>query len=62
MQLAIDACDRAFMEGRLTWRDILTEEFMEALAESDDELLEKELVQVAAVATNWIADIRRRRP
>lgn len=46
--------------GRLTWADILREEFREALAESDPERLRSELVQVAAVAVAWVEAIDRR--
>ncbi|MEU5883387.1 nucleoside triphosphate pyrophosphohydrolase [Spirillospora sp. NPDC047279] len=46
--------------GRLTWRHILTEEFYEALAESDPVRLRTELVQTAAVAVQWIQSLDRR--
>lgn len=46
--------------GSLTWRHILEEEVAEAFAESDPAKLRAELVQVAAVATNWIEAIDRR--
>lgn len=46
--------------GVLTWADILREEFYEALAESDQDKLRAELVQVAAVAVAWIEAIDRR--
>jgi hypothetical protein len=42
------------------WRDILQEEVSEAFAETDPVLLRAELVQVAAVAVNWIESIDRR--
>ena len=45
----------------LAWDGILLEEVYEALAESDEEALEAELIQVAAVAQQWVAAIRRRR-
>lgn len=49
-------------KGDLTWEDILTEEFWEALAEAgNDDKLEAELIQVAAVTVGWIECIRRRR-
>lgn len=48
------ACDRATDERRLTWRHILEEEVCEAFAETDPELLRAELIQVAAVAVQWI--------
>ncbi len=43
------------------WLDILLEEVFEAAAESDDEPLRGELVQVAAVAIAWIETIDARR-
>lgn len=54
------ACKVAVQSKSLTWRDVLKEEYMEALAESDPDKLEAELTQVAAVAMAWIEDIRRR--
>jgi hypothetical protein len=53
-------CQRYADMGILTWRDILTEEACEALAESDPARLRAELIQVAAVAVNWIEAIDRR--
>jgi hypothetical protein len=55
-----DAADRNAAAGVLAWRDVLLEEVHEALAESDPARLRAELVQVAAVATAWIAAIDRR--
>ena len=52
-------CQRAFAEGRGTWRHILQEEVAEAYAETGA-LLGVELVQVAAVAAQWAAAIERR--
>ncbi|WAC65166.1 hypothetical protein OVA14_07135 [Agrococcus sp. SL85] len=46
--------------GSITWQDILLEEVFEAFAELDDEALRTELVQVAAVATQWVEAIDRR--
>lgn len=48
-------------QGTLTFADILFEEFYEAMAEVDEERLETELVQVAAVACQWVKAIRTRR-
>lgn len=53
-------CDTAFKEGRGTWEHILSEEFYEALAESDPERLRAELIQVAAVAIAWVECIDRK--
>ena len=53
-------CDRATLAGTLTWRHVLEEEVSEALAETDRELLRAELVQVAAVAVQWVEALDRR--
>lgn len=53
-------CNNAAADGTLTWKDILSEEFFEALAESDLAALAGELRQIAAVAVNWSEDITRR--
>ncbi len=42
------------------WRDILLEEVFEALAEEDPDALRYELIQVAAVASQWAQAIDRR--
>ena len=55
-----EATNRAAAEGTLTWRDILAEEVKEAFAESDPELLRKELVETISVAFAWIEAIERR--
>ena len=52
-------CDKATASGRLTWRDILREEVMEAFAESERDKLRVELVQIAAVAVQWVEAIDR---
>lgn len=59
-EAARNACEDAFRENRVTWRDILCEEFNEALAESEPEKLREELIQVAAVAAAWVEAIDRR--
>ncbi|GAA4237714.1 hypothetical protein GCM10022254_50660 [Actinomadura meridiana] len=53
-------CATAWARGELTWRHILTEEFFEALAESDPGALRLELVQTAAVAVKWVQSLDRR--
>jgi hypothetical protein len=53
-------CQTRFLFRVGTWADILLEELMEALAESDPRRLHTELVQVAAVATQWADAIQRR--
>lgn len=45
--------------GTVTYADILVEEVCEALAESDPAKLRAELVQVAAVAAQWVEAIDR---
>jgi hypothetical protein len=57
---ARDICDKAFKAGTGTYKHILAEEVAEAFAESDEENLMTELIQVAAVATSWVENIRRR--
>lgn len=59
-QEAKDTCERAFKHGTGTWRDILEEEVKEAYAESDEDKLYTELIQVSAVACGWAEAIRRR--
>lgn len=56
-------CDRAAQDGTVSWADILLEEVYEALAENDPVKLRTELVQVAAVAVQWIQaiDVRGKR-
>ncbi|TIH26025.1 NUDIX hydrolase, partial [Subtercola vilae] len=44
------------------WQDILLEEVFEAFAESDTSKLRTELIQVAAVAQQWVEAIDRRTP
>lgn len=46
--------------GRVTFLDILLEEVAEAFSEDDDRRVRAELVQVAAVAVEWIEAIDRR--
>lgn len=50
-------CEAAQLYGELDWATVLVEEVTEALAESDPAKLRAELVQVAAVASRWIAAI-----
>ncbi len=45
--------DNATHLGRVTYADILNEEYLEAHAEDDPEKLFDELIQVAAVAQKW---------
>ncbi len=55
-------CDRHAAAGTLTWFHILREEYAEAMAEDDPAKLRAELIQVAAVAVQWVAAIDRRAP
>lgn len=52
-----DINDSSAEHGDLTWAGILSEEFYEALAETDPVKLRTELLQVAAVAGSWVKDI-----
>lgn len=54
-------CDRATAAMEVTFMHVLLEEVMEALAESDEDRLRVELIQVAAVAAKWVQAIDRRR-
>jgi hypothetical protein len=58
--MAKQATDRAAERGVVSWADILLEEVFEALAESDTRKLRVELIQVAAVASQWAEAIDRR--
>lgn len=53
-------CNWLAAEGQVTYLDILLEEVAEAFAEDDPAQLRAELVQVAAVAAQWVAAIDRR--
>ncbi|MBD3753439.1 MAG: hypothetical protein IE935_13740 [Micrococcales bacterium] len=57
---AVATTDQRAVTGELTWRDILLEEVFEAFAEEDPARLRAELIQVAAVATQWVEAIDRR--
>lgn len=59
-QYAKDQCELAFKNKLGTWRDILEEEVKEAYAESDEDKLYTELIQVSAVAAGWAESVRRR--
>jgi hypothetical protein len=47
--------------GSITFEHILTEEWAEAIAEDDPDLLYGELVQVAAVAVQWAEKLHQER-
>lgn len=57
--LAKGSTDAAAAAGAVTFADILLEEVFEALAEEDPAKLRTELIQVAAVATQWVESIDR---
>ncbi len=58
--MARDLCQARMNNRSDSWCDVLTEEYAEAMAESDPALLRAELIQVAAVAVKWVEDIDRR--
>lgn len=55
-------CDDATAAKRVTWKDVLREEYAEAVAEEDPAKLRAELIQVAAVCIKWIEAIDKRKP
>lgn len=57
---AKDRCERMMAARRVTWTDILLEEFAEAVSAPNDIERRAELVQVAAVVVAWIECIDRR--
>lgn len=59
-RIATATTDQHAADGTVTYRDILLEEVFEALAESDPAKLRTELVQLAAVAVQWVEAINRR--
>lgn len=58
---SIERCNEAARAGKLTWEHILTEEYAEALCETDPDKLRVELLQVAAVCAAWAEDIDSRK-
>ena len=58
--IARQECNYAFANGYGTWRAILCEEYAEAMAETDPANLQKELLEVAAVAVAWAGDLESR--
>lgn len=60
-KLAQGWCKRAEREGHLTWTDIFDEETAEVMEETEDEKIDRELVQVMAVAYRWRQAIAARR-
>ena len=60
MRHRADAASRSQGDGTITFEHILTEEWAEVIAESDPTALRAELIQVAAVAVQWVEAIDRR--
>lgn len=58
--IARSQCEAASAEHKTTWKDILREEYAEAMAETEQAKLRAELIQVAAVCVKWIEWIDRR--
>lgn len=58
-EMARNSCQAAADEGRLTWRHIISEEYREAMAETDAVKLREELIQLAAVCQAIIYDLPR---
>lgn len=61
-RVAREWCVRAQLAGRVTFLDILREEVFEAFEESDPAKLRAELIQVCAVACQWVECLDRRHP
>lgn len=53
-------CQAAAEAGTVTWEHVASEEYFEALAETDPVLLRGELIQLAAVLVAWAGAIDRR--
>lgn len=53
-------CQAAAADGSVTWEHVASEEYFEALAETDPKKLRVELFQLAAVLVNWAGAIDRR--
>jgi hypothetical protein len=53
-------CDANHEASKDDWATIAAEEFLEALAETDEDLLIIEVAQNAAVFTAWLEDLLRR--
>lgn len=53
--------DFAAKNDSLTWAHVLNEEVLEAFAEKDVDRLRAELIQVAAVAVQWVESLDMRR-
>jgi type IV pilus biogenesis protein CpaD/CtpE len=58
--MARELCQRLAAIGVVTFYHILLEEVYEAMAEEDPARLRAELIQVAAVAAQWVEAIDRR--
>lgn len=60
-ELRFDYEEHERQHGKPTWMHLIREEIAEAFAETDDDRLEEELTQVAALCVSWIEKIRARR-
>lgn len=58
--VARSVAELGFIVGKGCWRDLLTEEVAEAFAETNPVRLRTELLQVAALAVQWVEAIDRR--
>lgn len=63
IQIKLRADYEGFEEekGLPTWMHLVREEIAEVFQESDEQRLEEELIQVAALCTSWVERIRARR-
>lgn len=52
-----ESCNKAFREGRGTFRHVFLEEVFEAMAEDDPAKLRAELLQAVAVGVKWLEAI-----
>ncbi len=53
----VDSLPDPYSPRRLTWLDVLQEEFLEAAAETDPVKLREELIQIGAVVAAWVEAI-----
>jgi hypothetical protein len=54
---ARNACRKAEENGQASWMAIAREEFWEAAAETDRDLLRGELIQLIAVGVAWVENL-----
>lgn len=58
-EVAKGICDDNLRDGKITWLNILEEEFWEVFAEDDPQKQAEELIQVAAVCVSMIECLKR---